>query len=565
MLAHERDAPAQPLELLGVDERLRPARARRLVQRARDRRIVDAGDLRRPGAPLVEHELIVGHALDDLDALGAGVPLVRLDLAHAIGSDVDQPIGARSPSRCAPRSPRHARSLRCSASTTTMSSASRTTLASLSCAVPPPDSRSSGSPLPPPARHAIGIAGEDRLPQRHVRVLDAGRAADARRAARAAAARDRSSAPRRRRARASARRSGCSPPRAASAKRSRSASRSESPLSSARRGRCHTRSRSPTSAATTQPSRPTPRASASTTSRACRGCSGKRSIRRPSGVDADRARRSRRAAARARAPRRPPAAGGASSHASSSTRTPEDAKQEQRIGQIEAPDLGRILQRTRVVIVLRVQPQAAPGPQASRAPRALRRRGARDPLHLERRHARPRRERRHARQPAVDDRDHALDGDRRLGDVRRQDHLAPRTRRDGTILLFGPQVAVQHDDVDAGRRGDARARRLRLADLRGARQEHQHVAVETVGDELAQRLRHVALERPSPQPPPRAAHIRLSRRTAAPRRAATGSPRKPATGSASSVADITTSFRSVRRACRRRSSASATSPCRCRS
>ena len=71
MLAHEGDTPTQPLELVGIDERLQPARARRLVQRPRDRRLVDARDLRRPGAPLVEHELVVRHALDDFDALGA--------------------------------------------------------------------------------------------------------------------------------------------------------------------------------------------------------------------------------------------------------------------------------------------------------------------------------------------------------------------------------------------------------------------------------------------------------------------------------------------------------------
>ena len=38
---------------------------------------IDVGELRRPGAPLVEHERVVAHALDHLDALGRRVPLVR--------------------------------------------------------------------------------------------------------------------------------------------------------------------------------------------------------------------------------------------------------------------------------------------------------------------------------------------------------------------------------------------------------------------------------------------------------------------------------------------------------
>src|SRR5262249_13750374 len=61
----------------------------------------------------------------------------------------------------------------------------------------------------------------------------------------------------------------------------------------------------------------------------------------------------------------------------------------------------------------------------------------RNPLDLEARRARPRIVAREAREPGVDDVDDPGDGERRLGDVRRQDHPALRDAREHLRLLRG--------------------------------------------------------------------------------------------------------------------------------
>jgi hypothetical protein len=62
-----------------------------------------------------------------------------------------------------------------------------------------------------------------------------------------------------------------------------------------------------------------------------------------------------------------------------------------------------------------------------------------------------RREARHAREPRVDDHADALDGERRLGDARREHHLARagRRRRDGRVLLGRVERAVELADARA--------------------------------------------------------------------------------------------------------------------
>ncbi len=480
-----------------------------------------------------------------------------------IGRDVDQPIGLDGGRRCAPRWRPTARSLRCSASTTTISSASRTTLASLSCAVPPPDEQQLRLALAPPPRHAIGIAGEDALPQRRVGIVRASRRA--RRAARAAAARDRWSAPRRRRARASARDPAAA--RRAPPRRSDRDRRADPSRRSARRV-----------------------AAAATRGRARRAAPPPRTPCRPDAArlrldDEPRLPRMQRKAQHA-----PPERGDRVTLVDRAEPPQQRARRLDRRAPA-APRATRARRRARPTTpaAASARRDRAAASRAHRASDACRDRAActaarhrpgrirparparcvaearEIALHLERRHARPRRVRRHARQPTVDHRDDALDRDRRLGHVGRQDHLAPRTRRHRAILLLRREVAVQRDDVDARRRRDAR--RTPPAPCESPPRPAGTRA----------RPRRARRRRACAAPPRRRSRARRLGRCGGraaysivtsnrrPSARSDGQPRKPAIGSASSVADITTSFRSCRRACRRRSSASATSPCRCRS
>ncbi len=84
---------------------------------------------------------------------------------------------------------------------------------------------------------------------------------------------------------------------------------------------------------------------------------------------------------------------------------------------------------------------------------------------------------RHARKPGIDDHAHALDGDRGLGNRRRQHDLAPARRgwSNGAVLLVAGERAIERDDVN--RRIEA-AFKLRggTADFGGAGKKRQHRA-----------------------------------------------------------------------------------------
>jgi hypothetical protein len=103
---------------------------------------------------------------------------------------------------------------------------------------------------------------------------------------------------------------------------------------------------------------------------------------------------------------------------------------------------------------------------------------------------------RDAGEAAVDHRDDPFDGDRRLCHVGRQDHLAPVGRRHRAVLLGRRQIAVKRHEQEIVRERQRLAGLLRLPDLAGARQEHEHVPVETLADEAPHGRRDLEREGP---------------------------------------------------------------------
>ena len=135
------------------------------------------------------------------------------------------------------------------------------------------------------------------------------------------------------------------------------------------------------------------------------------------------------------------------------------------------------------------------GAGAAGTARALVCRGTGDPDRLQSRQSCRRLVSRQAGQSAVDDDTNAVDGDRRLGDRRRQHHLAPPGRRgpDRRILRPAFHVAEERDDVGIG--GDPAGQTLRRAlDLALAGQEGQHAAL-LAGERATDCLRDRVLDR----------------------------------------------------------------------
>ena len=168
---------------------------------------------------------------------------------------------------------------------------------------------------------------------------------------------------------------------------------------------------------------------------------------------------------------------------------PRAVHHQHRLGEIDARDLRRVVLRARVEIALVVEAERTPGAYATGATCALRRRCARDLPDLERGSAGPGIVRGDAREAAVDHRDHALDRDRGLGDVGREDHLATIGAGDRRVLLRRGEIAVQLRDLEIGVARDRGAGLGGLADLGRAGEEHQHVTVEPLLDQIAHRAR----------------------------------------------------------------------------
>ena len=164
--------------------------------------------------------------------------------------------------------------------------------------------------------------------------------------------------------------------------------------------------------------------------------------------------------------------------------------------EVGARDLGHLERAPGVVVVPRVEPDHAARAGAAGATGALRAAGAADRLDRQRRQAGPRRVPRDASQAAVDHADHAVDRHRGLGDVGREDHLALAGRAHRAVLLVGRQVAVQRQHREIEDRGDLGEVVLAAPDLAGPGQEHQHVTVEPVLRDAADRGGDLAAERP---------------------------------------------------------------------
>ncbi len=165
------------------------------------------------------------------------------------------------------------------------------------------------------------------------------------------------------------------------------------------------------------------------------------------------------------------------------------AQREHQLGEIEPLHLGRVVRGPGVEVVLGVEAQAEPGRGAAGASRSLRRRGLRDLLHPQRRQAGPGRVSGDPRQPRIDHRGNAVDGDAGLGDVGGEDHLALGAARDGAVLLLGRQLSVQREKDQIAVRGQLAALLLRAADLAGAGEEDEQIARGAGHGELAHRGR----------------------------------------------------------------------------
>src|SRR5262249_1223180 len=148
------------------------------------------------------------------------------------------------------------------------------------------------------------------------------------------------------------------------------------------------------------------------------------------------------------------------------TNTP-GAKLERDRREIEAQDFGKLPVFALGVLGSGPKPHAATRARAAGTPGALLRRCPADTHLFESIHAVPPVETGLAREPGVDDRRHALDGERRLGDVGREHDLAPRSLLNRAALLLERQITVQHADIDVvidSKRGDGLRR---LANRRG--------------------------------------------------------------------------------------------------
>jgi hypothetical protein len=145
--------------------------------------------------------------------------------------------------------------------------------------------------------------------------------------------------------------------------------------------------------------------------------------------------------------------------------------------EVDADDLGRLVLAPSRVLRTRPEPDAAPGAEPAGAPPALRGGRAADRAKPQVVEARAGVEAQDARQARVDDGRHAVDRERRLRHVGREDDAAAGARAERPRLLVEWLVPVQRQHVHAGRTRERRERGGGAPDLGGAGQEHQDVAI----------------------------------------------------------------------------------------
>ncbi len=157
-------------------------------------------------------------------------------------------------------------------------------------------------------------------------------------------------------------------------------------------------------------------------------------------------------------------------------RTPR-GELERQPAEVDGEDLGRSVRRAGAVLDLRPQPVAHAGLGAAGPSGPLVGRVAADRHRGEPRHPGADIEARRTREPAVDHDAHAVDGQRRLGDVGGEHDAATpgRRRREREVLVLDRQRTCERAHVDVGRQ----RRREALGgppDLGDAGQEDEHVA-----------------------------------------------------------------------------------------
>ncbi len=171
-------------------------------------------------------------------------------------------------------------------------------------------------------------------------------------------------------------------------------------------------------------------------------------------------------------------------------------------GQVGLENLGPLVRDETAGLFLVPKPVADPGPGPAGAAAALRGRGAADADGGQTGQAAGRLEARHARQAAVDDHPHPLDGQAGLRHRGGQHHLAAAGRRrfDGAVLFRLVERAIERGEVDVGRQaiGEQAGRAVNLPLSReegedGAALLRQRLP-DGPGHRLLETLRRVATE-----------------------------------------------------------------------
>ena len=163
------------------------------------------------------------------------------------------------------------------------------------------------------------------------------------------------------------------------------------------------------------------------------------------------------------------------------SREAQSAKLQRGRGEIGTGDLRDVVGGAAHEIVQRIEPDRTPGRGAAGTARALVGGRLADAADLERRQAGPGRVARDARKAAIDHRGHAVDSDGALGDVGREDDLGLSEGATARSCSSGDWSPCSGSSSQSVPPGDRLRRPMGAADLGGAGQEDEHMAVEPGG------------------------------------------------------------------------------------
>ena len=161
-------------------------------------------------------------------------------------------------------------------------------------------------------------------------------------------------------------------------------------------------------------------------------------------------------------------------------------------GQVGPLDLGGVEGRSASVLTLGPEPQAASRSQPAGSTGPLGGRRATDLAQFQAVEPTGRVVRGEPGQAAVDDGAHALDGQRGLGDVGREDDLAPIRRLQGPVLFVARQAPMQRQDEQILTDRDRFQPASGAADLLHARQKDKDVSAGNLGGFQGQGVLHGA-------------------------------------------------------------------------